>query len=327
MTAIARSRRNPLPEDSGKRTVVLVVAGIVGLFVLISVVGTISSIFRKTPADKIALSYGGGPFEGAQYQRTVDPGSGLVLNGVFDKWYEYPTTQRNYIISGRSGEGDVEGEDFITAATDDKVQVRYEVAVYFKLNTSLVRQFHENIGLKYHAWTDAGWDRMLLDNFRQPIESALQTESRRHTVDALFSDEEAVKSVQDGIAANLKERVSRLLGDAYFCGPTHRLGASNCTDFQVILKKPSFPEQIVSGFEAQERSAADVVTAQNNARVKEEEARGVKLQQEALRENLTPQFIAYLEAQARLECAKNPNCTLIISDTGTDVNVNTGRSG
>lgn len=87
------------------------------------------------------------------------PGSGLVLNGVFDKWYEYPTT------------------------------------------------------LKCHAWTDSGWDRMLNDNFRQPIESALQAESRRHTVDALSSDEDAVRSVQDGIAAKLKERVSRLLGD------------------------------------------------------------------------------------------------------------------
>src|SRR5688572_24558792 len=105
-------------SEANVRAAKIIGVVIVAVVVLLTLLGIVGTSFRKTPADKIALSYGGGPFEGAQFQKVVEPGSGLVLNGVFDKWYEYPTTQRNYIISRRASEGDVVGEDFITAATD-----------------------------------------------------------------------------------------------------------------------------------------------------------------------------------------------------------------
>jgi hypothetical protein len=55
--------------------------------------------FRKTPVDKIGLSYGGGPFEGEHFQSLVEPSHGLYFNGWADRLFLYPTTQRNYIIS------------------------------------------------------------------------------------------------------------------------------------------------------------------------------------------------------------------------------------
>ena len=282
---------------------------------------------KKTPADRIAISYGGGPVEGNQFQRIVAPGSSLTFNGLLDAWYEYPVTQRNYIISMRPEEGDIAGADTVVASTDDKITVQWELAVYFKLNTALLRQFHDNIGLKYQAWTEDGWERMLNDSFRQQIESALQIESRRFTAEDLLGDEDAVNAVQAGVARTLQERVSSVLGQDYFCGPTFLDVADDgvvpCPEFTVTLKKPTLPQAVLQAFEQNRVSASEVVTAQNRAAALEEEARGVARQRQALNDGaaLTPEFLGYLRSQAMVECARNPGCTMVVAPDDTGVNV------
>ena len=306
------------------RGVVVAVIGIVLLVVVITLISGLATTFRKTPADQIALSYGGGPFEGNQFQKIVEPGSGLVFNGVYDKWYEYPVTQRNYIISRRDDEGDVAGNDVVVASTSDKVEADWEIAVYFKLNTSIIRQFHETIGLKYQAWSSSGWARMLNDNFRNPIESALQVASRRFTAADLYSSTDAINAVQREIAADLKDRVASVLGAPYFCGPTYTRG-TNCPDFQVIVKKPTLPADVVQAFQDQVSSEAAIVTAQNEAQAKVEKAKGDQAAQAALQGIYSdPSYVAYIRALAMQACASNSNCTLVVTEGETGVNVNTG---
>jgi hypothetical protein len=286
--------------------------------------------FRKTPADRVALSYGGGPFEGNKFQKIVRPGSGLVLNGLLDHWYTYPVTQRNYIVSQHADEGDRGVADEIVASTSDKVQVSYEVAVYFKLNTDKLQRFHEQIGLKYHAYDEGGWNRMLNDSFRQQLESALQIESRRHDSESLLGDPEAVTSVQNGVATVLKDRIENVLGDAYFCGPQFvdvDGKTDKCPNFTVVLKRPSFSEAVLQAFEQNRVSKSRVITAQNEADAKEAEARGVARQRQALNDGgaLSQSFIDYTRAQAELACAqKQDKCTMVVTQGQTGVNVNTG---
>ncbi len=330
MTLPTSGRDRPLrPERAGlgglpPRRIVLF-SGMAVMLVFFVVLGL--GALKKTPADRIAISYGGGPIEGNQFQRIVRPGSALTFNGLLDSWYEYPVTQRNYIISMRPDEGDISGADTVVASTDDKITVQWEVAVYFKLNTALLRQFHENIGLKYQAWTEVGWERMLNDSFRQQIESALQIESRRFTAEDLLGDEDAVNEVQSGVARTLQERVSSVLGQEYFCGPTFLGvpdgGTVSCPEFTVTLKKPTLPEAVLRAFEQNRVSASEVVTAQNRAAALEEEARGVARQRQALSDGaaLSPEFLGYLRSQAMVECARNPGCTMVVAPEGTGVNV------
>ena len=56
----------------------------------------------------VGISYGGGPFEAAHFQRIVKPGSSLFFNGWFDPLYLYPADTQNYIVSktARSGSRD-----------------------------------------------------------------------------------------------------------------------------------------------------------------------------------------------------------------------------
>ena len=97
--------------------------------------------------------------------------------------------------------------------------------MYFKLNThrAVVRRFLEQICLKYGCTDlspDGGWDRMLNDNFRQQIENAIQTESRRYGTDDLANNGDTLRQIQTDVGSNLKERINTVLGDEYFCGPT-----------------------------------------------------------------------------------------------------------
>jgi hypothetical protein len=73
--------------------------------------------------------------------------------------------------------GAVRGRDFILAPTSDRVPLTFQAAIYFKLNTDLLRPFHEQLGLQYRAYTAKGWNNLLQDTFRQQVENALQEQT------------------------------------------------------------------------------------------------------------------------------------------------------
>ena len=89
--------------------------------------------FKRTMSNEVALSYGGGAFEGAEYQGVVNPGSGLHFNGWFDKWYVYKTDQRDYTVS--DDESPLHGngllavaEEFYRTSEDDIRTIRSTTA-------------------------------------------------------------------------------------------------------------------------------------------------------------------------------------------------------
>ena len=286
-----------LKDERGEGEARFAVPGIVVVILIVWGAVALFTGFEKTPQDKIGLSYGGGPIEGEKFQRVVDPGSGLFFNGLFDRLYEYPVTQRNYIISLNPNEGDVGTPDSITAPTNDNVVVEWEVATYFKLNLSKLQEFHERIGRKYAAWCEGdnqecseGWVQMLHDSFRQQIENALQLESRQFDAAAVFSDEQVILEIQRGVGSVLKERVAEVLGGDYFCGPGYVLGGTECPDVEFVVKAATLPEEVVAAFRRNRTSEIEIETKENEVRQAEFQAQAIERLAAALK-NAGPSYV------------------------------------
>jgi len=242
--------------------------------IALALVPTFASGLKKTPRDRVGISYGGGPFEGVHYQRTVQPGSSLFFNGFFDTLYLYPSDQVNYIISQQKGVGAQPAADAVVAPTSDRVQATYQVAVYFKLNTDELRDFHEQLGLRYQAYTTDGWNSLIRDTFRQQIENALQEETRKVAVADLVGDADLLVELQANVQTKLTQRLEDALGQQFFCAPTFQPGGE-CGDPSFVIKKVDIPTSVAKAFEDVRTSEIQIQTKENEVRQREAEARAI----------------------------------------------------
>lgn len=325
MSKLTRLRGDRGQTSSSFLGVALVAAAVIAL-----VLAAASPMFfwTSTGAGEVALSYGGGPFEGSAYQDTVGPGSGMHANGWFDKWYTYDITQRDFTIATQP---EADSNDLVATVTKDGVVVRWEIGVAFKLNTSRLRQFHQEIGLKFHAYDSAGWRRMLAVVFRPQIERSLRVETAEFNADELYGDAEALRQVERGVAQTLTDSINENVGAPYFCGPnfdsaealTQQPDEVNCTPFTVTLGRPLLPDDLAAEYNRQATAERALLTEQANTATREERARGEQAVQEAVRGALTPEYLDYLRAKALQSCADSPNCTIVYGLDG-GVSVPTG---
>ncbi|MEO6629809.1 MAG: SPFH domain-containing protein [Aquihabitans sp.] len=270
-----RERRRRLRPGFGVGAVVIGAL----LFALVPLVG---SSLKKTPRDRIGISYGGGPIEGSKFQKIVSPGHTLFFNGFFDPLYLYPDDQRNYIISKSPSQGSPT-PDSVVAPSKDRVQIEYQVAVYYKLNTDRLQAFHEQLGLKYNAFTSKGWDALIRDTFRQQIENALQEETRRYDVSGIYGNADVLVKIQDAVQATLSVRLKAALGQAFFCSPQFERG-QKCEDPTFIIKRADIPKSVAVAYEQVRVSEVNIATRKNEILQREVEAKGIQAINTALQE-------------------------------------------
>jgi hypothetical protein len=299
--------------------------------------------WKSVPVDKVGLHYKDGPIQGQHFDEIIQPGTGARFLGLADDLVLLPITQRSYIASRNPNEGDRKEADTIKAPARGGVEMEFEFTSYFKLATGkadVMRKFYETLCVKYHCDEgDDQWDAMLNDQIRKPIENALQQAIRNYTVNELYAgqagggtatDEQAaslLRQVQDQVARDLKDNVNAVFGEDYFCGPTYdRAKPDECPafSFNIISATPT-DQGVRDSFTRQAASANDVLTSTNKANAAVAEAKGQQAANEALAGIYSdPNYASYLRALAMQACANNSNCTLVVSDGGTGVNVNTG---
>jgi len=144
-----RRARNPVPSA------LTVAAAAAALLIIVFVLPALIGI-RKCDAQSAYLSYGAGLIESNHFQGQFARSSGTRLNGAFDQWFAYPISVRAYAVSSvaveQAGERGVNAQDgeqrrdvipSIPAVTKDRINVDWQLTAYFKLNTNLLRRFHE----------------------------------------------------------------------------------------------------------------------------------------------------------------------------------------
>lgn len=275
-------RRRPRGPRLSRRRPVVKIGLVVALAIGLAITPALQSSGKKTPRNRVGISYGGGPIEPAHFQRVVQPGSGLFFNGLFDRLYLYPSDTQTYIVSKDANVGDVQ-TDSIVSPSRDRVLVEYQVAVYFKLNTDRLREFHEQLGLQYVAFSAAGWNQLIRDTFRQQIENALQEETRKYDVADIYANADDLLAIQDNVEQKVSDGLVEALGQAYFCGPTFHPGRP-CVSPTFIVKKIEIPEGVAAAYEANRTSEIKVVTSQNEIEQRAAEALAIKALNEGLAE-------------------------------------------
>ncbi|MFZ6004072.1 MAG: SPFH domain-containing protein [Actinomycetota bacterium] len=263
------------------------------LIVALALTPSAMSSLKKTPRNMVGISYGGGPVESAHFQRIVQPGSGLFFNGAFDPLYLYPADTQTYIVSKVAGEGAVKQADSIISPSRDRVQIEYQVAVYFKLNTDRLRAFHEELGLQYSAYEASGWDRLIQDTFRQQIENALQEDTRKYDVADIYGNADDLTTIQTNVEKKVSDRLIAALGQPFFCGPTYAPGKP-CGPPTFVIKKIDIPEDVAQAFQDNRTSQIEVLTSQNQIEQRAAEAKAI----EALNAGLAQAGMPYVLLRA-----------------------------
>jgi hypothetical protein len=281
------------PRTSSNRRFAAKVAVVLALVLLLALVPIVRSGLEKTPGNRVGISYGGGPVEGVHFQKVVQPGSNLFFNGFFDRLYLYPSDTQTYIVSKDPTQGDRAEVDSIVAPSSDRVQIEFQVAVYFKLNTARLQDFHEELGLQYSAYTGKGWRQLIQDTFRQQIENVLQEETRKHQVADLYGDAAVLTEIQDAIEVNLGEGLTEALGQPYVCSPNYRSGEA-CDPPTFIIKRVDVPTDVAKAFEENQTSLIEVETSENEIAQRTAEAKAIQ----ALNEGLAQAGMPYVMLKA-----------------------------
>ncbi len=271
-TKSAGRRRIPRP-GRGRRPVLRIIV-LLAVVVGLALAPTVFSGLKKTPRNMVGISYGGGPFEPAHFQKVVQPGSGLFFNGIGDPLYLYPADTQTYIVSKAPKEGAVNAVDSIVSPSRDRVQIEYQVAVYFKLNVDRLKDFHDQLGLQYSAYKPAGWNRLIEDTFRQQIENALQENTREYDVADIYGNAADLLAIQADVEQQLGVSLVKALGEPFVCGPTYRPGRE-CTPPTFIIKKIEIPADVAKAFEDNQTSLIKVETSKNQIAQREAEAQAI----------------------------------------------------
>jgi hypothetical protein len=182
--------------------------------------------------EDLTLRYGGGITEEKVYKGMVEPGTTnqfVFGSGTGDDLYHYPRTQRSWI----AGETDGVDRPPVEIVTADGVRMKVDYALYFRLNPqeAVLRQFHEDIGLKEGAWTEDGWLEMLRTYFDAPITRQLEAVGLNYSSADLRSNEAKRREFATTISQQATTEIERVVGGPYFCGPAR--GSCGNISFEV----------------------------------------------------------------------------------------------
>jgi SPFH domain / Band 7 family len=166
----------------------LAIAATALVVVLVGVVPGISFLAGLTKADggHVVVVRNGGPFDDNSIRQVIQPNSSLVSTGLYSSGHPYPSTQRNFKVSGAQN---ADSNEVINVPTKDGVLVGVEGTFYFDVNftdQTVMRSFDDKYGTRTYplagggstyAWDgDDGWSAFLSFTLGNLVQNVLRQE-------------------------------------------------------------------------------------------------------------------------------------------------------
>ena len=220
----------------------LIPAGLLGL-----ALATGCSITTPEP-DQKGIVYDAGMFSDTTFQNCINPGSRDV-SGWGDQGFVYPNGQRTFEFADKK---DAESKP-LTVVSKDNLEMTVSGVATFSLTTdcATLRKFHEQIGLKFKAYEDAGWNRMLGVYIGQPLDRAMDAAAKEYGWKDLFSNPAIKQQWEQSVATYAAQFIKEQGGAGFFGG------------FSVTLQQPQPPQGVRDAL-ASAQQAVEENAAQKN---------------------------------------------------------------
>jgi hypothetical protein len=221
---------------------VVVFAGIVPLF------GYLTG-FTKADGGHVVVVRNGGPFDDNSIRQVIQPNSGLTSTGLWSSEHPYPSTQRNFKISGSEN---ADSNEVINVPTKDGVLVGVEGTFYFDVNYTdekTMRTFDDKYGTRtyphangdaLYAWQDEdGWNAYLSFTLGNLVQNVMRQEIGNAECAALVAScalaqntnaqaaplvpnatsNDTISRIQDAVNTGFTKDVDSVLGVPIFVHP------------------------------------------------------------------------------------------------------------
>lgn len=205
--------------------------------------------------DQVGISYDSGPLSDTTFQGCIDPGVRDV-SGPFDTGYVYPAGQRSYEFSDAPN---AEAKP-LSVVSKDNTELTVPGVATFTLTTDCktLQRFHEQLGLKFRAFEDAGWLKLLGVYVRQPLDRALDAASKEFEWKRLYTGTDK-QAWEERVKQLIPQFIKEQGGEGYFTG------------FSVTLQQPQPPQGVRDALASAQQAIEENNAQKNkNERVKTE---------------------------------------------------------
>ncbi|MFI6813228.1 SPFH domain-containing protein [Nonomuraea sp. NPDC050328] len=189
----------------------------------VALAATACSITTPEP-DQVGIVYDAGPLSDTSFQNCINPGK-QDISGPNDQAYLYPAGQRTFEFAadpadpaGLKPKKNAEAGP-IGTVTKDPLDLSVSGVATFSLATDCktLQKFHEQIGLKYRAFEDAGWDKLLGVYIAQPLDRAMDAASKEFAWrDLVYANPQAKQDWEAKVAQYMSQFLTEQGGAGFF---------------------------------------------------------------------------------------------------------------
>jgi hypothetical protein len=270
----------PRPPSRWRRGLVWSVAGLVLIFAVLVPGIAYASGFTKADGGHVIVVRNGGPFDDNSIRQVIEPNSGLTSTGLFSKTHAYPSTQRNFKVSGAKN---ADSNEVINVPTKDGVLVGVEGTFYFDVNytdAKVMRAFDDKFGTRTYpvpggdatyAWDDdAGWSAFLEFTLGNLVQNVLRQEiGNVECADLVASCSLAANSSAQAAAVNPNatgnqtiNQVQQAVNDGFTQDIDDVLGVPILIHPRFVLSKVDLPVNVQNAINQAQAAFAGVTESQ-----------------------------------------------------------------